>query len=671
MPETNAFLELLCRKGLIDDSLAQEIAAAVAATGQDPASLLEARGVLTPWLTTRLRAELGPPPPEIPGFRLTGRLGQGGMGVVYRAVQLSVGREVAIKVLAGERARDTRFAERFLREARVAAGVNHPHVVTVYDAGRAGETLYLALELVSGGDAERLARANGGRLPQRRAAEIVRDAARGLGALARAGLVHRDLKPANLFITSEGAAKVADLGLARGIGGDDRLTTDGGVLGTPAFMSPEQASGTAELDVRSDIYALGATLYALLTGQAPFRGKTPFGISAQVIAGPFPDPRACDAAIPEALAALILRATARDRELRPGSAQELEQALDALIPRLAQPSTLTPNPAALAETNLPPTAPTVLADQAATAPTIVVPSPQQRRGLLPVVAILALALVIGGVLLGRQLAAPPGSAPAPALVPAPAPPDPTPPPAWASTGGSDQYGRWAELTVYGIHQRFRRIPAGTFRMGSPPSEMGRREDEIQHQVTLTRAFWMADCETTQELWYAVNNANRSRFNKNPLNPVDNVYHEGAIEFCAKLNILIKGLGARLATEAEWEYACRAGTTTATPLDLPLMAWVNRPFEGNTTRPVRQGQANAWGLYDMLGNAAEWVQDTYAPYPEGAVTDPVATGGKWPVYRGGSFCSVLADCRSAARQQDEEHRYLALGTVRLVIPDAGP
>ena len=668
MGDIHPLLKLARRKGLIDDDVAMDVAREATASGQDPAVILEARKIFTPWITAQLRAELAPAIPEIPGYRIRGQLGHGGMGVVYRAEQISVGREVALKVLAGDRAHDSRFAERFLREARVAAGINHPHVVTVYDAGRAGDVLYLAMELVTGGDADQLTKAAGGSLPQRRAAEIVRDAARGLGAIARAGLVHRDLKPANLFIAADGPAKVADLGIAHCNDREERLTTDGGVLGTPAFMSPEQAVGAVELDVRSDIYARGATLYALVIGNAPFRGKTPFHISAQVIAGPFPDPRLQDPSIPDAVAALVLRATSLNREQRFSTARELEDALQALIPQLSAErlaTNATNRPTTRTTGTLSPTDSTLLVNQAASAATTIMPS--RRLRLWPLAAVLtAVVLVVSAFVVGRQTSA---TSTMTANIPVrqTAPAD-EPKPAWAARSGRDAYGRWADLAVYGIYVRFRWIPAGTFMMGSPLDEMGRREDETQHQVTITRPFWMAETETTQELWFAVSHQNPSRFKKDVQLPVDTVYAENAAEFCTQLTTLVPKLGARLPTEAEWEYACRAGTTTATPGELFDMAWVNRPWDGNATRPVRQGKPNAWGLYDMLGNACEWTQDTYATYPVGPVTDPLATGDKWPVYRGGSFCSQLADCRSAARQKDRENQYLALGTLRIVIPD---
>src|SRR5690606_17424771 len=149
---------------------------------------------------------------------------EGGMGAVYRARQLNLDREVALKVVSAHVAVEPGYAERFVREARAAAKVSHPHVITIFDAGQVDGQLLMALELMRGGDAAQLAKKAGGRLPEARALQVVRDCARGLQALEKAGLVHRDIKPANVFIGEDGGAKLADLGLARSRAGDDRMT---------------------------------------------------------------------------------------------------------------------------------------------------------------------------------------------------------------------------------------------------------------------------------------------------------------------------------------------------------------------------------------------------------------------------------------------------------------
>ncbi len=326
-------LRMAVDRGLIDEAQAREAAQAAAAGMIEPSTVLVTRGLLSQEAVKRMQAEALTrlAPATLGGYRVNGTLGAGGMGVVYRATQVSVDRVVALKVLDERMACQPEFADRFLREAKTAAMINSPHVVTVHDAGRDGEYLYLAMEIVTGGDVAGLMGECGGRLPPRRAAEIVHHAALGLQAIFAAGLIHRDIKPANIFLTEEGKAKLADLGLSRQISGDDRVTIAGEILGTPAFMSPEQAEGR-ELDIRSDIYSLGASLYSMLTGRNPFSASTPMATAAMVITEPFPDPLALRPTLPMALVRVINRSTGRraeDRYQTPQAmADEMERVLD-------------------------------------------------------------------------------------------------------------------------------------------------------------------------------------------------------------------------------------------------------------------------------------------------------------------------------------------------------
>lgn len=257
----------------------------------------------------------------IAGYRLGALLGRGGMGEVWSATHEASGRVVALKLLPDG---DPADRGRFLGEMRAAGGVRHPRVVTYLAAGQDGGSLWLAMEAMAGGDAGSLCRRRGGRLPERDAVAIVRDAARGLHAVHAAGLLHRDVKPSNILIAADGTAKIADLGLARRIQ-DEHLTATGATVGTPEFMSPEQARG-ADIDARADVYGLGATLYALLCGQPPYRGSSAWEVAAAVIRDPFPDPRT--AGISDDLAALILRACARAPADRPADAGTLADGLE-------------------------------------------------------------------------------------------------------------------------------------------------------------------------------------------------------------------------------------------------------------------------------------------------------------------------------------------------------
>ncbi len=215
---------------------------------------------------------------SIEGYRIVERLGKGGMGAVYRAVQLSLERDVALKVLSKELAKNETLIQRFEREAQAAARLSHPNLIGVYDFGKAGETYYISMEVIDGKTVYQLIRERG-RLEARRCLEIALRVAEALDyASASAGIIHRDIKPENIMIDSIGEVKIADMGLAKEVGGGKEpgggITMVGERLGTPFYMSPEQIRETKSVDHRADIYSLGATLFHMLTGRRPFAGKT-------------------------------------------------------------------------------------------------------------------------------------------------------------------------------------------------------------------------------------------------------------------------------------------------------------------------------------------------------------------------------------------------------------
>lgn len=327
--EDEELLRAAVRKGLLSKPEAKDVFKKARASQQSASQVLMSDGLMAERTIQGLQADIskGAPPQKLGGCRIIKLLGKGGMGAVYLAEQERLSRQVALKVLPKELADDPAFEERFLREAKSGAQVNHPNVVTIHDAGRDAGRLYMALELIKGGDVEELCRENGGKLPEQRAVAIIADATRGLQAIHEAGLLHRDIKPANILLTAKDAAgcqaKLADLGLARQSSGEDRQTLTGQTLGTPAFMSPEQAHGVNDLDIRSDIYSLGATLYALCCGQPPFTGSTAWAVVAQVINETPPDPRSLCPALSPQVCTLIETMMAKDRDDRPHDPQQL------------------------------------------------------------------------------------------------------------------------------------------------------------------------------------------------------------------------------------------------------------------------------------------------------------------------------------------------------------
>lgn len=262
-------------------------------------------------------------------FQILGELGRGGMGVVFEARDTVLERNVAIKLLPRSVASRPESLERFLREARAAARLHHPHVVAVYDADHFNGQYYIVLELVRGGSLQEVLKT--GPLPWVEATRVLTDACRGLEVAHRAGLVHRDIKPSNLMRSEDGTVKLSDFGLARpNEPTGTTMTGSGSVLGTPQFMSPEQCR-SERADERSDLYAMGATYYALLTGQPPYPGDAPLLVMNAHLLDPIPDPRDVDASIPEACSAIIQRAMAKDPDDRYANASALIVDLERLL----------------------------------------------------------------------------------------------------------------------------------------------------------------------------------------------------------------------------------------------------------------------------------------------------------------------------------------------------
>jgi ketosteroid isomerase-like protein len=263
------------------------------------------------------------PGAEIAGCRIEAVAGRGGMGIVYRATQLSLGRPVAVKLIAPERAGDPGFRERFERESRIAAAIDHPNVIPVYAAGEESGHLYLVMRYVKGTDLQGLL-AREHRLPAERVAAIARQVGAALDAAHAVGLVHRDVKPANVLL-GDGHAYLADFGLSQAVGSETRLTSTGQWIGTVDFMAPEQFSG-APVDARADVYALGCVLYAALTGETPYpRGTVPATMLAHMHDAP-PRPTEVADGVPAGFDRVIARALAKDPEERYPSAGDLGRA---------------------------------------------------------------------------------------------------------------------------------------------------------------------------------------------------------------------------------------------------------------------------------------------------------------------------------------------------------
>lgn len=277
-----------------------------------------------------------PVPP--PGYEILGLIGRGGMGVVYRARQQSLNRVVALKTIELGRRSYASAAARFEQEAQTIARLQHPHIVTAYDFGRYEDRLFLTMEYVQGQDAESFIRERG-QLDESTMWNLLRQAAAGLAHAASQGIVHRDVKPANMLLVAPPAGmslpdglpmlKLTDFGLAflADNRGDARLTQEGTTLGSPHYMAPEQVVG-GEVDLRTDIYGLGATAYHMLTGQPPFQGSTAGQVLANKLKGkPLPISSAAPQ-VSQSTCELIERMMHDEQEHRPGSYSELIQRID-------------------------------------------------------------------------------------------------------------------------------------------------------------------------------------------------------------------------------------------------------------------------------------------------------------------------------------------------------
>jgi serine/threonine-protein kinase len=284
----------------------------------------------------RRKATAGPAPSGFGGMKKVGdyelesKLGEGGMGAVFKAKETISGRIVALKILNKALASDGQFLERFKREAKASGAFNHPNIVAAYGSGEADGIPYLAMEYIDGESLNAL-RKRKGHLNEIEALTIVKGVAAGLGHAHKHGFVHRDVKPDNILIGRDGSIKVTDLGLAKSVEDEQRLTKSGIALGTPHYISPEQARGEREVDARSDIYSLGASLYVLLTGQVPFDGKNNNEILLKHLKEDLDNPQDIVPEISDATVNLISRMMAKKRAQRHNSCDEVIQEITRIL----------------------------------------------------------------------------------------------------------------------------------------------------------------------------------------------------------------------------------------------------------------------------------------------------------------------------------------------------
>lgn len=329
-------------------------------------------------------------------YRLDEHLAAGGMGAVYAATDERLGRGVAIKVLKEDLAGDQRFVERFRREARAVAALNHPNIASVFDYGEDESRHFIVMELVRGRDLAQVLHEEKTIEPSR-ASGIAAQICGALGAAHDAGVIHRDVKPANVILGAGDRVKVTDFGIARAAG-QSTLTATGSVLGTAHYLSPEQASGSP-LQPQSDLYSLGIVLYEMLTGAPPFSGSSPVSIAMSHVSDVISPPSSLVRDVPENLDRTVMRATAKSPADRFPSAAEMRAALES-----AQAAESTPvTPAAAPATTRP-----ITAAEATVPSSVEQARPRRagtrRRSLTPgaiAVGLIALLLLAGALILPR------------------------------------------------------------------------------------------------------------------------------------------------------------------------------------------------------------------------------------------------------------------------------
>jgi eukaryotic-like serine/threonine-protein kinase len=637
------------------------------------------------------------PAPALPGtasalqrtfgdYVLLEKIGEGGMGTVYRARHRPMDRIVALKTLSAQFSRHEGSVERFRREIVAAGKLCHPNIVTAYDAGEENGTLYLVMEYIEGSDLGKLV-AKQGPLAVQQAASILIQAAAGLGYAHGQGIIHRDVKPANLLIDKRGVVRVPDLGLARVrqvLAEPDKrgteestVTTSRHMIGTPNFMAPEQAADARFADQRSDVYSLGCTLYFLLTGKAVFSRNAAVETLLAHRRDAAASLRAARPEIPQGLDEAFQRMVAKNPVDRYAGMNEVIQTLQPFATKTA-------------------------------------PNRQWVKA-----ATLGAAAVAAGLLVcvaAPRLFGPPAAPVQPSNASAGPPLAAAP---FSAKEAKRLQASWSEhlglpaTKKNSLGMRLALIPPGRFDMGTSAEEAARLKTEVgqdvfarldsetpRHQVSISRPFYLGVMEVTFEQferfgknyttsaehpeiagWGIVNGklVHGDEFTwkfvgerqPSPDSPVVNLSWSDAVAFCEWLS-KEEGEVYRLPTEAEWEYACRGGSDGAwcfgsdAPAKLDLFAWHAERLPLSLV-PAKGGLPNAFGLLDMHGNVAEWCLDRYGAdyYARSPARDPTGPAeGQLRVFRGGSHRNFRHELRSAARNHEMPH--VPIGGFRVVL-----